>query len=240
MGAKRVKPEKRSVDANAKPKEQPQAGLLGFREWFEVHQQKVIFAVSSVFVLVLVVWGVSTFLDRKERTAQAEYAAIVKEWPAVEGADSAAWQGLQDKLERFIAQAGSTRASLFARMDLMRVLVQEKRLDEATRLATDLTAQAGSDKDVGPILRYQLGLAFDAAGKVDDAAAQWNALKAQPLPGIEREVDWRLGRYYAAKQELSKAAELLESALKSPGEYPSTALVQEDLAAVRSKATKGS
>ncbi len=239
MGAKRVKPERNAAAAKAKPKDLPQEGLLGFKEWLELHQQKLTVIVASLFVVLLVAWGVNAFLDRKERSAESEYAAILKEWPSGDTADAAVWQGLQGKLEKFIAEAGTTRAGLYARMDLMRVLLQEKRFDEAVRIANELVSRAG-DKEIGPLLRYQLALTFDRGGKPDEALAQWSALKAAPLPGVEREVDWRLGRHYAAKQEFAKAVEHYESALKHPGDYPGAALLQEDLAMAKSKMPKGS
>lgn len=240
MGAKRVRVDKKVADTKGKPKEVSRESFMGFKEWLEAHQQKLTIVVASVFVLLLVVWGVNAYLDRKESSAQSEYAGILKDWPSDENADAKVWEGLQARLEKFIAGAGGTRAVLYARMDLMRALVQQKRFDEAARMAASLVGTVNAEKDVRPLLRYQLALTYDVAGKTDEAIAQWNALKAESFSGVEREVDWRLGRLHAAKKEYDKAVALYESALKRSGEYPSAPLLQEDLATVKPRVGKGS
>lgn len=240
MGARKVKTEKNAVEPKAKSPEMPGQGLLGLRDWLELHQNQLISAVAGVLVIALVVWGVNSYLERTERNAQAEYAAILKGWPADNGADAAVWEGLRARLEQFIAGSSGSRAALYARMDLMRVLLQQARLDEALKEASILTGKVSTEKALGPLLRYQLALTYDVAGRSDEAMAQWSALKADPLPGVEREVDWRLGRLHAARQDFARAVDLFESALKHQGEYPSTALLQQDLAAARPRVAKGS
>ncbi len=240
MGAKRVKTERNATEPKAKAKEPAGPGLMGLREWLELHQTKLISAVAVAFVIVLVVWGVNGYFERAERRAHAEYAEILKGWPKDDGADANVWQGVQARLEQFIAGSGGTEAALYARMDLMRALVQQGRAEEALRQAAVLVGKVSADREMGPLLRYQLALTYDAAGKVEEASVQWSALKATPLPGIEREIDWRLGRLHASREDFAKAMDLFDSALKRPGDYPSTALVQQDLAAVKAKLAKGS
>jgi predicted negative regulator of RcsB-dependent stress response len=240
LGAKRVRVDKKVADAKGKPKEVGQESFMGFKEWLEAHQQKLTIVVASAFVLLLVVWGVNAYLDRKESSAQSEYAGIMKDWPSDESVDAKVWEGFQARLEKLIAGADGTRAALYAQMDLMRAFVQQKRFDQAVLLAAGLAGKVSTEKEMRPLLRYQLALTYDAAGRADEAVAQWNALRAEPFPGVEREVDWRLGRLHAGRKEYDKAVELYESALKRSGEYPSTPLLQEDLTTVKPKGGKGS
>lgn len=240
LKAKRVKNDSRVVETRPKREDIQELGVMGLKEWLEAHQVKLMVGVATVFVLLLVVWAVRSYGERKERSAQAGYAAILKDWPSDESGDATVWVGLQARLEKFISEEGATRAALLAQMDLLRVLLKQARLDEAIRVAGALASRVDGDATLRPLLRYQLALTYDAAGKSEEAMAQWNGLKAEPLPGVERQVDWALGRHHAARGDFGKAVELYESALKRSGDYPSSQRLQEDLAAVKAKASKES
>jgi len=80
---------------------------------------------------------------------------------------------------------------------------------------------------------YQLAYAYESAGKPDEAAGEWNSLKQLGVPDLEREADWNLGRISEGKKEFARADEMYNLASKAPGDYPPAALIDQQIARVK-------
>jgi tetratricopeptide (TPR) repeat protein len=88
---------------------------------------------------------------------------------------------LEQAVEAFrVASQDSAYTNRCAEM-IGRCLLDQGRFDEAAQEFGEALAAPGIDADTEASLRYQLGLAHEAAGRVDDALAEFEGVyAAQP------------------------------------------------------------
>jgi len=138
-------------------------------------------------------------------------------------------------LEKFVASYGSATPAVDARLDLSRACFQLKRYDEALKWGQKALDEMPGAHGLKAVVLYQVALTLEAMGKSEEALKQWSALKAEGIPGVGREVEWHLAKLHAAKGDLPKAVGHYEQAIQASGSYPSTSILEQELASVRAK-----
>ncbi|MCE5333699.1 MAG: tetratricopeptide repeat protein, partial [Desulfobacteraceae bacterium] len=146
------------------------------------------------------------------------------------------WEKLVPDLRKFIDEHKGTNAATNAQVDLARALFETKRYDESIKAGNEAVGAVASGSRLAPLIRYQLAFSYAAAGKMDEAASQWTILKGSGIREYEREADWNLGKIHAQKKEFAKAEEMLQLALKASGDFPQPALIEREIARVKSEA----
>jgi len=189
----------------------------------------IIAAVAGIFLLLGIIWGVSSYRQANERRARAEYSKIMQGWPANDFAGHKDWDKLVPKLQDFIKQHQGTQPALNAQLDLAQAYFWMKRYDDSAKVANTLLNETSAENPLRPLVRYHLALTYEEMNKIDDAITQWKDLAKAGVKGLERETSWHLARLYADKKEYTKAVEQYENALKSNGGYPSTQQIQQEL-----------
>ena len=200
----------------------------------------MIAAVGAILLIVGSIWGVNSYREAKERQARTEYSRIMQGWPADNFAAFKNWDKLAPELQDFIEQHQGTQSALNAQLDLSQAYFWMKRYDESAKAAEKLLNETSADSQRRPLVRYHLALTYEEMDKVDDAIAQWKALAADGVKGLEREVSWHLARLYSDKEEYGKAVEQYENALKTSGAYPATQQIEQELEMAKLKTAPAS
>lgn len=234
MGAKKVKSAKKPLKTTILPQE---TFAEQVKEWVDAHYAYIVGTLALIVFVFLATWGVRAYQTSRQERAQADYAAIASKLPA-DGTQSA-WEQLIPDLQKFVADHKGTSAGLNAQVTLAKALFQAKRYDESIKIASDALGKAPEGLGIKPLIRYQLAYAYEAAGKQDQAAAEWENLKTSALPGIDREAYWNLGRIYAGKKDYAKAVEMFEKAAQAQGTYPTSAFIDQALASAKSSMGTG-
>ena len=183
-------------------------------------------AVGAVF------WGVDVYSQGREKKAAVSYAAVMEKWPG-ESADTQKWETAATELEGFIRENAGTESAVIARLDLAVALFHLRRFDVSAKWAEEAATKAPHGSSLGMFGLYHAAMALQAQGKMDEALARWTMLKGDAYFGPAREADWRMGMLYAAQKEYAKAADAFDQAMKAPGSYPASAVIENDLAGVR-------
>jgi len=205
------------------------------KTWTEEHAVAVSICVVLIALIPLVFWGVGMYEQSQERKGREAYALIFENWSDKDISDSNAWGGIIPKLEKCISEHSGTLAAMDARLDLAQAFFRVGRYEDARKLSAEVVEKTGPDNDLKPLARYQLAQSSETLGKVDEAVAEWEALRKEQLSGLNREVDWHLADLYAKKGDYSKAVSHYESALDASGSYPTTPMLQEGLAFAKTK-----
>lgn len=232
MGAKKIKGVNRFID---KP-EEDLPFYERFKFWVDENTNRILAVAGTFLALWLVFWGFNYYRDSKQARAAAEYGQLISKWPGDGAAEAGAWEAFVPEIEKFVENSGGMRAALSAELDLARALYRLGRFDDAARWSARVVEEAPAGHHLKPLAVYQLALTYEALGKGDEASAQWNALKADGTPSLSREADWHLARFRSLKQDHAGAVSQYGEAIKSPGMYPSTVLLEEELALAKSKA----
>jgi predicted negative regulator of RcsB-dependent stress response len=210
-----------------------------WKEWGDAHINQIGGAFAALLVILAIAWGWNAYGNAREARARTDYSIVLKGLPSEDATDSNAWEKVLPELEKFVQEHQGTRVALSAQLDLSRVLFKTKKYEESLKEAEKVFSSVGQGDALRPLARYQAAMSAQASGNVDIALAQWQALRQEGFPGIDREIDWNLAKLYLKKGEPSKAAELYEKAINTQGDYPGTGILQEELASVKSK-TQGS
>jgi predicted negative regulator of RcsB-dependent stress response len=233
LGAKKVKVIKPVVKKGVPLP--PETQLERLKEWADKNYSLIVGALALALFLVLAGWGVGTYQGSKQTKAQADYAVLSSKFPVEGKSTQADWERVIPDLQKFIGDHKGTRAALNAQVQLAKAFFEAKRYDDSIKTASEAMNSIPADSGLKPLLNYQLAYAYEASGKLDQAAGEWGNLKNFGLMGVEREVDWNLGRIYAAKKDFSKAVEMFQMASQVPGEYPPPALIDQELLRARSE-----
>jgi predicted negative regulator of RcsB-dependent stress response len=210
------------------------------KDWLDLHYREMTGAVLVLFLLFIGFYGYRSYEAGKGRRAQAAYATAIERWPSGDSSDPKQFEPVAAELEKLANRYQGTEAALNARLDLSRADFRMGRYEDSLKQAEGVLREISNEHDLEPLARYQVALAYEALGKTDQAIEQWDLVRSKGMSGLGREADWHLGRLYSGKQEYAKAAEAYERALQAPGSYPNTALIEQNLDAVRTKvATKG-
>jgi predicted negative regulator of RcsB-dependent stress response len=229
LGAKKVKPVKKVQKKVLLP---PETALERAKKWAEKNLITVISACAVALFAVLSVWGLNAYSHSKQALARSEYGVLASALPT-EGRDTPAdWEKIIPDLQKFIAAHKGTPPALNARIDLAKAFFETKRYDEAVKTGQEALALAPAGDGLRPLIIYQLGYAYESAGKLDEAVGQWSSLKQLGMSDLEREADWNLGRIAESKKDLTRAVEMYLLASKAPGDYPPASLLDQKIAGI--------
>lgn len=214
--------------------------LLSLAERWDVWLEKNLkFLIGGVVLLVVaagIAWGVTAYRKSVETQAQAAYAALLGKLPTEGAGDPGAWEKVMPELEAFIQGHGGTKAAIDAETDLVQACMKLRRYADAIKWSERLLGEITPEHPLRPIVREQLAMAYEATGKIDEALRQWTEMKKEGAGSFGRLISWNLGRLYARKGDFGKAREEYEAALKADGNYPGTAMLEDELARMRPQA----
>ncbi len=233
MGRLKTKGRAMEKAGRGKSKFPPAAERL--RTWGEAHQNWILGVILAALIVVGGFWGFKAHKASMESRADVAYAAEVLKWPAGDNAEPEKFMELIPGLEAFVRQYDGTRAAVLARLDMAQACFRAGRYEDAAKAGKDALKELSSNDDMKAMAYYQLVLACQALGKPDEAMAQWDIVKNGALSGMEREIRWRQGMFYASRQEYPKAVEQFDLAAKARGSYPSDALIDAELSGAKAK-----
>lgn len=235
MGAKKIKAVKKPLKKAVPVLEETH--LARVKAWVDKHYAYVMGGLALIVFVFLATWGIKAYENSKENRAQVEYTELASRFPSEGYGTQAAWEKIIPDLEKFVSDRKGTTAGLNAQISLAKAYFDVKRYDDSIKVASEALSKAPAGHGLIPLIHYQLAYACEAAGKMDQAAKEWESVKTSGLPGLEREADWNLGRIYAAQKDYAKAIELFEKASQAQGTYPAPVSVDQALANARSQGT---
>lgn len=230
MGAKKIKPVKK---LQKKPVLPPDTVFAKAKQWADKNYAIVFGASAAILFTIISVWGFSAHDRSKQFRAQSDYGTLVSGLPAEGKGSPAEWEKLIPDLRRFISEHSGTAPALNARIELAKAFLETKRYGDAIKTGEEALKMASAGHGLRPLILYQLGYAYESAGKPDEAANEWTSLKQLGIQDLEREADWNLGRISEGKNEFARAAEMYQLALQAPGDYPPAALIDQQIARVK-------
>jgi predicted negative regulator of RcsB-dependent stress response len=201
--------------------------------WSQGHLQWLVGTAIAMLVGVVMVWAFTSYGQVKERRAQMQYAQVLEKLRKQEKPEPPAWQTLIPELQGVSDQFRGTRTALSAQLDLAQAYFQTRQYEQALRLDLQSLHDLSADGALQSFVRYRLALTYRELDKPDEAIAQLQALPKNGLASLQREVHWQLGQLYWQKKDAEKAAEQYRKALEVEGAYPSAALLQDGLAALK-------
>jgi predicted negative regulator of RcsB-dependent stress response len=230
LGAKKIK---RVKKLQKKPALPPESAFEKVKKWADKNYAFAIGASAAILFTIILTWGYVTHDRSKQASAQSDYGQLASGFPAEGKGNMADWEKLIPHLQKFIADHTGTAPALNARVELAKAFFETKRYEEAIKTGEQALNLARPGHSLRPFIMYQLGHAYESAGKTDEAASTWTSLKQLGVPGLEREADWNLARIFEAKKDFARAAEMYQAASKAPGEYPPAALIDIHLAKIK-------
>jgi predicted negative regulator of RcsB-dependent stress response len=234
LGVKKIKVSKK----DAQKALQERASDPAFsKEWLELHTKKILAGLVALLLVVGAFWGVKAYGESKERRAKVDYARALQNWPGEENSDSKAWEAVIADLETYLKEHGGAATANIAQLDLAAAYFEAHQYEKAWQWNKKSLDEQSRDPGLKLLAQYQMALTCEALGRTEEALRLWNALKSDGSSGLAREADWSIGRVYAGKGEYTKAAEQFQMALKFPGSYPSSDLIQDELASLKSKSS---
>jgi predicted negative regulator of RcsB-dependent stress response len=234
LGAKKIKISKKEALKAQKALELTTIPVLS-REWIELHLSKILTGLGALLLVLGMVWAFNAYSASKEQRARLEYAVVLQNWPADDNSTRQAWEKVITELEGYLKEYSGTPPGTDAQLDLARAYFQTQQYENALQWTQKVFDQSPRDQGLKILAQYQLAPTLEALGKFDDAISLWNALRSKDSPDLAREADWNIARLYARKGEYIKAQEGYNAVLKASGNYPNTALVQDELASLKLK-----
>ena len=210
----------------------------GARDWAAGNTRIVVGAGVAIALAAILLSGGWFFEHSKAVRARAEYAPIASRLPGDSYSDAAEWNKVMPQLEKFISKYGESDSTLGARIDLARGYFATRSYDLAAKTLEEALKVAPRGSSLKPLILYQLAYARQSAGKSDEAAETWTALKKLDAPALAREVSWNLGLLFEKKKNFSEAAVMFELAYQAPGDYPSNPQIDSRLSVIKSSKTK--
>lgn len=174
------------------------AGSLGYE--IASHWKLLLGITVGLAVLIAAFFWTAEYRQKTSRKAQHALAA----------AETVA------ELRGALAANKDSNAAPAARMKLARLLLTDKKYDEAIVELKLAASQAGSDH-LGATAELHEGYALELAGKTEEAAKAFSALsvkKSAPAT-IKAEAAYCAGRLFAARKELKEAVAVLDMARKA-------------------------
>jgi predicted negative regulator of RcsB-dependent stress response len=230
LGAKKIKPVKKLQKKLALPSD---TAFARVKKWADKNYAIVFGACAAILLTLISVWGFSAHDRSKQARAQSDYGTLVSGLPAEGQGSPAEWEKLIPDLQKFISEHSGTAPALDARLELAKAFLEAKRYGDAIKTGEEALKLAPAGHGLRPLILYQLGYAYESAGKPDEAANAWTSLKQLGMQDLEREIDWNLGRISEGKREFARAAELYQLASQAPGDYPPAALIDQQIARMK-------
>jgi len=198
--------------------------------WFQSRRQWFLAVGIGLIVVLVLVWGFSSYEQVRERRAQMQYAHTLGRLANQQNPDAQAWAPVIAELKSLCEQYRGTRAARTAQVDLAQAYLVTGQYDQAIawdlRNLQDLKANPAAQM----ITRHRLVMSYRALNKLDEALTQCAALQGSTAPGFDREVQWLLGQLFAAKHLPDKAVEHFQKALELEGTSPADGIIREGLA----------
>jgi predicted negative regulator of RcsB-dependent stress response len=211
----------------------PDTAFERAKKWADKNYTLVIGICAAILFTIVSVWGFIGHDRSKQARAQSDYGLLAQRLPAEGKGSSADWEKLVPDLRKFISEYNNTAPALNARIELAKAYFETKRYADAVKTGEEALSLAPSGHNLRPLIMYQLGYAYEAAGKTDEAARMWTSLQKLGMPEFEREADWNLARIFESKKEFDKAVEMYQLASRSPGDYPPAALIDQQIATAK-------
>jgi predicted negative regulator of RcsB-dependent stress response len=230
LGAKKVKPVK---SLQKKPVQAPETSYEIAKKWVEKNYTLVIGVGAAILLTIALLWGFISYDHSKQARAQSDYGLLAQRLPAEGKGSPADWERLIPDLQKFISEHKNTAPALVARIELAKAFFEAKRYSDAVKTGEEALSLARPGQNLRPLIMYQLGYAYEEAGKQDEAAGMWNGLKQLGVQEFEREADWNLAKIFESKKQFDKAAEMYQLASQAPGEYPPAPLIDRQIARVK-------
>jgi tetratricopeptide (TPR) repeat protein len=230
LGAKRIKTVKKLQN---KPVLPPDTTFERARKWADKNRGIVIGASVAVLFALVSIWGYSAHAHSKQARARSDYAVLASRFPGEGKGTRADWEKLIPDLQQFIAGYKDSPPALEARVELAKAFFETGRYADAIKTGQEALELAPAGQGLRPLILYQLGYAYESAGKLDEAVNEWNSLKQLGARDLEREADWNLGRIFESRKDFTKAAEMYQLAAQTPGDYPSASLIDQRIARVK-------
>jgi predicted negative regulator of RcsB-dependent stress response len=203
------------------------------KKWAAKNSAIAVGASAAVLFVVISVWGYSAYAHSKQVRAMSEYGVLLSRLPVEGKGTSADWEKLIPDLQRFISGHSGTAPALNARIELAKAFFEVQRYGDAIKTGQEARGLAPPGHGLRPLILYQLGYAYEAAGKLDEAANEWTGLKQLGARDLEREADWNLGRIAEIRKDSAKALEMYQLASRAPGDYPSVSMVDQKIVAMK-------
>ena len=230
MGVKKIKPVKK---LQKKPVVALDTAFDKAKKWADKNYATVIGVGAAILFTCVSIWGFSAHDHSKQARAQSDYGMLVPRLPAEGKGTVADWEKLIPDLQKFISEHKGTPPALNARIELAKAFFETKRYEDAIKTGKEALELAPPGHGLRPLILYQLAYAYESAGKSDEAATQWASLKQLGMPDLEREADWNLGRIFEGKKDFTKAVEMYQLASQAPGDYPSAALIDQQITRIK-------
>ncbi len=230
MGAKRIKTVKKFENNTALP---PDTIFERTKKWTDDNRGIIVGACVAVLLAIVSIWGYSAHAHSKQARACADYAVLASRFPAEGKGTPADWEKLIPDLQRFITDYNSGAPALEARIELAKAFFVTGRYEDSIKAGQEALAVAPSAQGLRPLILYQLGYAYESAGKLDEAASNWMSLKQLGVQDLEREADWNLGRISENRKDFTKAVEMYLLASRTAGDYPPEPLIDQRLAGLK-------
>jgi predicted negative regulator of RcsB-dependent stress response len=231
LGAKKIKVVKKSVKTTEPTSlDSPFERLT---DWIEENSRFALGVALMVIIVLALSFGVRVYVSREESGAREAFVQVLSKISAAGAGGNEALEKIVPELEGFVRQYSGTAPGLDARFELQKAFFQLKRYEDSLKAGTELLDKLSADHPLRPLVIYQIALASQSAGKTDQALTRWREVRESGYVGVSREADWNMARLYAAKQDYAQAVVSYESAIKTEALYPETALLEQELAAVR-------
>jgi len=232
LGAKKIKPVRKPQKKPAPP---PDTAFERAKKWADKNYALLMGIGGAALFAIILAWGFISHDRSKQAQACTDYGLLAQRLPAEDKVSAADWEKIVPDLARFISEYRDTALALDAGIELAKAYFETKRYEDAVKTGEEALRLAPSGHNLRPLIMYQLGYAYEADGKADEAARTWKDLKEMGVVEFEREADWNLARIYESKKEFDKAAEMYRSASQSPGDFPPAGLIDLQIARVKAE-----
>lgn len=230
MGARKIKPVKKPQKKQVVPED---TAFERVKAWADENYTTIVGACVVVLLAAAIFWAYNAHSHSKQAKARSDYGVLLAKLPDETKATQADWEKLIPDLKKFISEHEGTAPALDARIELAKALFEAKQYGEAVTAGQEALAMAGAGSSLRPLIQYQLAYAYEAAGKLDEAASEWTELKQLGSHDFDREADWNLGRIFEGRKDFGKAAEMYQLASQTPGDYPPGSLIDQRMAGVK-------
>lgn len=207
------------------------------------YAQRIGVTLATAVVIILVVWGVSSYLESRTQAAAEQFTIAVKvyeaellpatgEPPKAKEGDPPRYKTEKERAEATLAELdkldkewGGTKAAKSARLFRGSVLFELGRYDDAAAAYEKALSEAATPS-VRAIAAEGLGLCDEARNKLDDALTHYKAMEPPPGAGDfgrDRAL-YNQGRVLVKKGDKKGALEAYKQAL---AKVPTTTLKDE-------------
>ncbi len=233
LAKKKIKLNTKDVQRTVRKSEETVKVPEQVMSWVQARRQWFLGAGIGLLMVLVMVWGFSSYEQVRERRAQMQYAHTLGKLANQQNPDAQAWAPLIAELKSLCEQYRGTRAARTAQVDLAQAYLVTGQYDQAVvwdlKNLHDLRANPAAQM----IARHRLVMSYRAMDKLDEALAECATLQGLTVPGFNREVQWLMGQLFAAKHKPDKAVEHFQKALELEGTFPADGIIQAGLAQAR-------